>query len=75
VRRWVRLIGDRGKDNRGGDVFVEARGWEEEAREQSNVWGELEKAGWTKERNYDRLCELKAESGSCPTGLKSAFGF
>jgi hypothetical protein len=40
-----------------------------------NVWGELEKAGWTKERNYDRLCELKAESGSCPTGLKSAFGF
>ena len=42
-----------------------------------NVWGELETAGGTKERIQDRLCELKlkAESGSCPTGLKSAFGF
>ena len=50
-------------------------GGEGEARNSENVWGELETAGWTKERNYDRLCELKAESGSCPAGLKSAFGF
>jgi hypothetical protein len=48
VRRWVRLIGDRGKDNRGGDVFVEARGWEEEAREQSKCMGRARKSRMNK---------------------------
>ena len=28
-----------------------------------------------KERDWERLCELKAESGYYPTGPKSAFGF
>ena len=40
-----------------------------------NVWGELQKAGWTKERDLARLCDLQTESGYYPPGSKYAFGF
>ena len=45
MRRWVRLIGDRGKDNRGGDVFVEARGWEEEMYGESSKKQDEQRSG------------------------------
>ena len=43
-----------------------------EERTSENVWGELQQQEWTKERDLARLCELQAESESCPTGPKSA---
>ena len=54
--------------------------WRQEGRgirrgNSRNVWGELSRGGWTKERDEVRLCELKAESVSCPTGFKTGLRF
>ncbi len=67
-------MGDRGNGNRGEDVFRGARGLRGRRGNSGNVWRELPRAGWTKERDLARLSELQAESGQAPNPL-SAFKF
>jgi hypothetical protein len=39
VRRWIRLIGDRGNVDRGGDVYRGHEGGEGGLGNSQNVWG------------------------------------
>ena len=77
MRRWVRLIGDRGNGNRGEDVFVGARKWEGGRGNSENVWRELQQQDGQRSGIWPdcAICKPRADIAHQAPNPLSAFKF